>query len=368
MEQSLRGLSLNQLPAGFRDDTINGTSMTTIQSYIAACLKFLTAPLVRSLLESHPNDIANDGPEHEWLPWWDWAGGGNDIWKCLVPGYGLDPSCYSSIPQPLNELLHRIDSLTLPREVDFEFGQSNSRLLRGMSPKKAHEVSQMISFLSSILKSPSDIKYIVDAGAGQVRRFLPQMLFPLSDLNFQGYLSRALTQPPLSMNVLALDFSQVQTKGSERRTNNVTKTQRKQKLRELQLSQPAVTEFHRPCNSDSSQGPVGEQKRDGTLVHQTIVVNPTSLQQSVTEWLSSDSTTDPIPIMCIALHACGSLTPDIFRFFVENSRITPDRAWFAAGLTVAGCCYNLMSPEAGAWFRKGNCLRIFSNLCRFPPI
>lgn len=179
MEQSLRGLSPNQLPAAFRDDTINGTSKTTIQNYVAACLNFLTTPLVRSLLESHPNDIANDGPEHEWLPWWDWAGGGNDIWKCLVPGYGLDSSCYSSIPQPLNELLHRIDSLTLPREVDFEFSQSNSRLLRGMSPKKAHEVSQMISFLSVILKSPSDVKYIIDAGAGQVRQSLPQTIFTI---------------------------------------------------------------------------------------------------------------------------------------------------------------------------------------------
>lgn len=167
------------------------------------------------------------------------------------------------------------------------------------------------------------------------------------------------------MNVLALDFSQVQTKGSERRTNNITKTQRKQKLRELQLSQPAAAEL-RPCSSDSSQGPVGEQKREGTLLHQTIVVNPTSLQQSVTEWLSNDSTTDPIPIMCIALHACGSLTPDIFRFFVENSRITPDRAWFAAGLTVAGCCYNLMSPEAGACLERVTVYGFFVIFVDFP--
>lgn len=324
MEQSLRGLSPNQLPAAFRDDTINITSTTMVQNYVAACLEFLTTPLVRSLLESHPNDVANDGPKHEWLPWWDWAGGGNDIWKCLVPGYGLDPSRYLSIPQPLNELLHRIDSLTLPREVDFEFGHSNSPPLRGMSPKKAHEVSQMISFLSNNLKSRSGLKYIVDAGAGQ------------------GYLSRALTQPPLSMDVLALDFSPVQTKGFERRTNNIAKAQRKQQSRELsQLAAPELP----PRNSEPFQGPTDAQNREGTLLHQTIDVNPTSLQRSVTEWLISDSTTNPIPIVCVALHACGSLTPDIFRFFVENSRIAPDRAWFAAGLTVAGCCYNLMSPD-----------------------
>lgn len=147
--------------------------MSTVQIYVVACLEFLTQPLVRSLLECHPNDVANDGPRSEWLPWWDWAAGGNDIWKSLVPGYHLDPSYYSSIPQPLVKLLRQIDSLTLPREVDIDFSSSKP-ILRGMSPKKAHEVSQMISFLSDILKGTDrNLNHIVDVGAGQVRSFYP---------------------------------------------------------------------------------------------------------------------------------------------------------------------------------------------------
>lgn len=142
------------------------------------------------------------------------------------------------------------------------------------------------------------------------------------------------------MNVLALDFSNVQIKGSERRTNNITKAQQKRRLRESERPQPVV------------EGCL-PHKQEGTLLHKTVLINPVSLQESITAWLSNDSVPGPIPIICIALHACGSLTPDLLHFFVKNARISPDRSWFAAGLIVAGCCYNLMSPETGLCLQIG---------------
>ncbi|GJJ15632.1 hypothetical protein Clacol_009910 [Clathrus columnatus] len=318
-----------KLPSAFCVNTIDSSS---VQIYITACLEFLTSPLVRSLLECHPNDVVIDGPEAEWLPWWDWAAGGNDIWKCLVPGYQVDPPHYCNIPQPLNEMLHKIDSLTLPRELDIKFNLQTPSL-RGMSPKKAHEVSQMTSFVSYVLNGGAhNINHIVDVGAGQ------------------GYLSRALTQPPLSMDVLALDFSEVQIKGFERRTNNIAKAQEKQEKRKLRELRP-IKSIERDLSKDNPHlhyvGSDDGQKRRGSLSHQAILINPASLQESVTQWLSQTSTSSPIPVMITALHACGSLTPDIFRFFVENSRIAPDRSWLLLQLDVTQYSYGSIDYDYG---------------------
>ena len=51
-----------------------------------------------------------------------------------------------------------------------------------------------------------------------------------------------------------------------------------------------------------------------------------------------------LPIVFVALHACGSLTPGILRKMVQ---LQPDksRRWHVSGAVIAGCCYNLLGEE-----------------------
>ena len=50
-----------------------------------------------------------------------------------------------------------------------------------------------------------------------------------------------------------------------------------------------------------------------------------------------------VPVLFVALHACGSLTPDILRAFLLAST-QPPAAWKPFGVVAVGCCYNLMNP------------------------
>lgn len=153
-------------------------------------------------------------------------------------------------------------------------------------------------------------------------------------------MSRALSTSPFSMNVLALDFSEAQTKGAERRTSN------------KKLKQPSS-----PNVGSNSSSPSISNQQEGSLVHETAHITPHTLRLTVSKWISDCCQTveSPIPVLFVALHACGSLTPDILRCFIENHSsplVHSDShvpRWYAAGMVVAGCCYNLMSPHSGAF-------------------
>lgn len=156
------------LPLAFSRD--RPASLSEINTYVSACIKFLTSSLVTSLLESHPNDIAIQGPRPEWQPWWGWAAAGTARWKLLVPGWNNSiPDTSPGVPRELELMLETAHQLTLPRTLNHGLIPKSSVPLRGMSPKKAHEVSQMSAFIQSALSHVhTDIRHIVDVGAGQV--------------------------------------------------------------------------------------------------------------------------------------------------------------------------------------------------------
>ena len=56
---------------------------------------------------------------------------------------------------------------------------------------------------------------------------------------------------------------------------------------------------------------------------------------------------DSIPIFLVALHACGSLTLDVLRAFVQQLRRAQrgQGVWRPAGGLIVGCCYNLLRSE-----------------------
>lgn len=155
------------LPPTFSRDS--PASLPEIHNYAAACIKFLSSDLVSTLLECHPNDIAIHGARPDWQVWWQWASTGRAKWKTLVPGWdSYSPAADPQVPCELALMLETAHQLTLPRTLNQKFTSEHTPL-RGMSPKKAHEVLQMSAFIQSMLsQTQTTIKHVVDVGAGQV--------------------------------------------------------------------------------------------------------------------------------------------------------------------------------------------------------
>jgi hypothetical protein len=117
------------------------------------------------------------------------------------------------------------------------------------------------------------------------------------------------------MHVLALDSSDTQANGAERRRSYD------------KLS--------------------GDQ---GSLTYKISKVTPSSLLQLVDEWIADLSPTaglHPPSVVFVALHACGSLTTDILRTYVSAIRGS-DRekhSWSLKAAFIVGCCYNMMEGK-----------------------
>ncbi|KAJ6584659.1 methyltransferase domain-containing protein [Mycena capillaripes] len=267
-----------------------------------AVRELVTSPLVSTLLFTHPNDLVVSRPSSPFQePWWAWA-------SATVPGRWMQLLEYYTdsaqrtewdLPAEFRQLIDQICALTLPRspiEISTEVPLEISS--RGMSPKKAHEVTQSVAYISNLLLSlgidPRGVR-IVDVGAGQ------------------GYLTRALQLHLGTTHLLALDSSEIQTQGAQRR--------------------------------EERTGIVG------SITQKTIHITPTTLCESIDEWIGNISSqeeteADPAPVLLVALHACGSLTPDILRtFFIRRHASKDRRSWTPIATIAVGCCYNLLAPQ-----------------------
>ncbi len=91
----------------------------------------------------------------------------------------------------------------------------------------------------------------------------------------------------------------------------------------------------------------GSAKLSTPISHKTIHITPDTLLPAVDDWVRETSigvdNENPDPVLFLALHACGSLTPDILRA-CENSARRRNATWRLAGAVVVGCCYNLIKP------------------------
>ncbi|GLB41959.1 putative methyltransferase domain containing protein [Lyophyllum shimeji] len=201
-------------------------------------------------------------------------------WRTILDDYRAE--------NPAHPLLASIRAAQLPRdpiELDVSIAQSTF----GMSPKKHHEVSRMTQYIVDLVRArlpdidAHDLR-IVDVGAGQ------------------GYLTRAL-HAHFQCPTLALDSDTVQTHGAVARG-----------------------------------GPTA-----AGITHRTIHITPSTLIGAVDDWLptTAPSSAQPPSVLLVALHACGTLTPDIFRAVLA---LPPTHSWRPAAVIAVGCCYNLMTP------------------------
>ena len=147
------------------------------------------------------------------------------------------------------------------------------------------------------------------------------------------------------------------------RLHNVEKKKNKMKTRrepyEPLSDDRSSFEETRGDGSVGAEGNAGDGDGGRAITHKTIHITPVTLISSIDEWMSSESETvgpdgqesETIPVLLVALHACGSLTPDILRAFLLCNRETSSngttrkRKWIAAGAVVVGCCYNLLAPS-----------------------
>ncbi|KAI0088562.1 methyltransferase domain-containing protein [Irpex rosettiformis] len=294
---------------------------------------FLYQSEVERFFAQHPNGLTSRDyvPPASWGTWWNWNptdhGSSNPsrwelLWQYYSEPQKVDSDQRSLIPGELRSFIDSIRDLQLVRTCDFETRPPSTisvcpasadvrveEAIHGMSPKKAHEVTRTVEYLKEVLgrlsASGLHVQHIVDVGAGQ------------------AYLSRAL-RDSLGLHVLALDWSDIQSDGAKRREKSKKKVSKGQGSKE-----PPQT---------------------GSLSYETLPINPRSLQEVVQNWVTTFKTSfqevEKVPVLFVALHACGSLTLDILRTFLFALKDSSGRrGWRPAGALVVGCCYNLLDSE-----------------------
>lgn len=258
------------------------------------------------LLKTHPND-----GDASIIPG-TWTASSEQLARYYSRREGGD-----DLPESLREFIDGIRELELPRKpIDMsKGGLMDLPTKKGMSPKKFHEVQRLVTYVKTLVdgirvKSPDlseafERLRIVDVGAGQ------------------GYLTRALAASFPGARLLALDADHSQTEGAER-FGNPSKAHR---------SDPQAT------------------KLNSRIDRRTVLITPESLLQVVDDWVFNAQTADvvnqpPIPVLFVALHACGSLTPDMLRAFLSRAGDSKSilRTWRPLSVVAIGCCYNLMFP------------------------
>ena len=199
-----------------------------------------------------------------------------------------------------------------------------------MTPKKQHEVEKMCALIQNVA---TRTRHIVDIGAGQ------------------GYLTRNLATRPLCFDILALDSNEQQVEGAAKRQAELEKWQHKVFGRRKAKAQELNDELPSSINSFPTEEPAG------TITPTTVFVDAATLPPVIDEWIERETgTEDPVPLLLVGLHACGSLTPAILRSFIalsdlQKSMSTPERSWRCSGLVLVGCCYNrIRDIERGQFY------------------
>jgi protein-L-isoaspartate O-methyltransferase len=174
-----------------------------------------------------------------------------------------------------------------------------------MTPKKQHEIARFLDYLVHLddLGIGTSVRHAIDLGAGR------------------GYLSRALADRAVGMDVLAVDYED-------------KVTQRARGIIEL---------------SSRKTLPVEEgEERYGVLEHVTAFLDRESVRALLEEWNGEREK------LLVALHACGDLTVEVLRAVVEDTIL---RSGPKNVLVCVGCCYNRMdTSKSRAWDSFWICL------------
>ncbi|GKT51441.1 protein RRNAD1 [Colletotrichum spaethianum] len=276
------------------------SSYAHIASYADDLFDFIDTPLFRQITgDIHVNDAlilnAWETLPSEWTTWWT-----------LIPDHRLaqqdlidsieEPTNISSTtgdseddrkiqylrnrPESLTKWLETLQALSLPRVQ--RLGQTiilPDVLADRMKTKKIAEVSTATAYIQNVCQA-NNITHVIDMGSGQ------------------GYLSVALAFLYPNLRVLAIDGSESQIAAS--------------KACAASLGIPE-------CRIQHMQRYI-----DGTA----------PLAAEMAAWAGGNE------CMLVGLHACGSLSEHMLRYFTTVPFITR--------LGAVGCCYNHIAPRSAA--------------------
>ncbi|PSR90383.1 methyltransferase domain-domain-containing protein [Coniella lustricola] len=267
---------------------------TNVEDLTDDLSEFITTPLVRQITGGiHVNDAliqdAWDSLPSEWTTYWD-ANPHQDhriMQQDMIDSIDEDKSAsldvpprvsearYSkpnSPPQSLHDWLNKLKSVSLPRAQRHGPMLALPEELTGpMKTKKINEVCVAAAYIHNVC-SENNITHIVDMGSGQ------------------GYLSVTLARLFPSLRILAIDGSESQVAGSEAFAASVG------------VSDDRLKHIVRYI--------------DGSM----------ALIADIDAWAGGQN------CMLIGLHACGSLSEHMLRYFINCSSISH--------LAAVGCCYN----------------------------
>ncbi|KAG6000212.1 hypothetical protein E4U54_001501 [Claviceps lovelessii] len=255
---------------------------------------FVSTPLVRQITGGiHVNDALIHGAwqklPQEWTAWWSsWSDhrlAQQDLIDSIDEHVALQtnhdeygPGLVRSRPESLTRWLNTLKSLALPRtqRPGPTIALPEVLSLR-MKAKKTAEVSRAVAYIHGVCQQKG-ITRIIDMGSGQ------------------GYLSINLAYLFPHLRLLCIDGSQSQITGSQ---------------------------------SFASSLGIPESRLQ-TMVH--WIDGGPALAATIEEWAHGER------CMLVGLHACGSLTEHMLRYFTALPCVD--------AIAVVGCCYNHITPRS----------------------
>ncbi|KAJ3004297.1 hypothetical protein HKX48_001325 [Thoreauomyces humboldtii] len=276
---------------------------SSVRQYIDALISFLNAH--RSLWQFHAVDFyTHDYWSSGALPW-DWRVLKDDATVSLhdllsLAAHGTTRD--QEWPASLLEFVRQARGFPLPRDPEPHHGSSPSssvpldtKVTYGMSPKKKLEVHALAGLIDRLARDRG-ISRVMDLGAGQ------------------GYLDSVLGYT-YQHTVLGVDDQEVQTCGARRRVDHIERMWAVGRTRDVQRGR--VVHVNRRVRGDEAfEDLLVEFDEDGRSA------DAASIPSEKRDWL-----------LC-GLHACGDLTPNLIRHFLEGE---------AAVCAVVGCCYNFLT-------------------------
>lgn len=272
------------------------SSYSDLQTYTDHLCDFITSPLVRQITGGiHVNDAliynAWENLPQEWTDWWsiwpDHRLAQQDLIRSIdeevEPESGApekQPLPTQSRPKSLDDWLRTMKSLALPRSQ--HPGPTISlpeALTARMKPKKIAEISRAVAYVQGICQSKG-IDRVIDMGSGQ------------------GYLSISLAYLFPHLRILSIDGSESQLAGSQSFATS------------LGIEESRLKHVHHWIDGSSS------------------------LAAEIQDWADGEK------CMLVGLHACGSLSEHMLRYFTTVPCIE--------ALAVVGCCYNHIVPRSAS--------------------
>ncbi|XP_051128756.1 uncharacterized protein LOC127249799 isoform X2 [Andrographis paniculata] len=233
-------------------------------------------------------------------------------------------------PASLKEYVHKLKSLSLPREQinlqkvfpGLRLQPLNSVLAQGMNQKKRHEIEALAGVIASVARR-NEAQTVVDVGSGQ------------------GYLAQVLSFEH-ELSVIAIDASLHHGNITAARAKRIEKYY----AAKIRKSRSEYKGFRKPKTVTCQVlSPATLKDISRSTEHVDDLVKPSVFREYDERTLLEESLGSESPytfkangntsLILAGLHACGDLSVTMLRTFMECHEVK--------AVISIGCCYNLLS-------------------------